>query len=278
MALRTGWPFLVSLSANAFGAAALFGCDEHLQRVAGSAAPSAATVPGPTRASADPPSRARWRRRGKAREERRREDGAGDDQRPRRRRAAAAASPPTRRAPARASRGFVRSRLTGREQPSPRASRPALTRITLPYEVCQSAASDRQVEHRRPDARCRAARAPSTNATFEKRGTATTSPATRSRRGQAAPEDEQADEPADPDRAGDEVQPVEQQRRAPRGAVWAGVAGDARASTSTAPAAASAPAAARSSATERCGRSGRSSQIAIHAATQKSAKQIPRST
>ena len=56
-----------------------------------------------------------------------------------------------------------------------------------------------------------------TSATFENRGTTIDRPATRRRRPQAEPEDEQPDQTAEPERAGDQVQPVERQRQTARG-------------------------------------------------------------
>ncbi len=116
-----------------------------------------------------------------------------------------------------------------------------------------------------------------TNATFEKRGTVTVRPATRFTGRQGRPDDQQADEPAEPDRAGDEVEPVEQQREAARRGL-ARVARRAREDEHGGRGGKSAREVATSSAIERCSRLGRSTQTAIHEATQNSAKQISMST
>ena len=190
----------------------------------------------------------------------------------RRRRAAGAPRSGSRFAAS--SRGLVIRRLTA--PPSiATASNPLFTRIAFPYEVCQSDAivgmwmivapmplASRTITE--------------TNATFEKRGTATPSPATR------------LDLPRPHHRTSSPIRPpiqTEAETRwsqssrsdSPRGAVcaaWPAAPGI----NSTAAAARIAPASAPSSAIERCSFAGRSSQTAIDAATQNRAKQISRST
>ncbi len=134
--------------------------------------------PGPgVRAGASDP-RERLRRRRQARER----GGERPHRRraaPRARRAGAAAVAACRAAAAaERRRGFVRSRLTAARSIATRADR-RLRDDRLAVRRLPQRGEGRQMEHRRRDRRRRAAPAPSTNATLEKRGTATARPATR---------------------------------------------------------------------------------------------------
>ena len=91
-----------------------------------------------------------------------------------------------------------------------------------------------------------------TNATFEKRGTQTTSPAMRRAAGRLDQSTSNPIKAADPDRTGRQVRPVEEDRPRARRRLR-GVARRSPGTSSTAPAASSAPPKASSSAIERCG-------------------------
>ena len=116
-----------------------------------------------------------------------------------------------------------------------------------------------------------------TNATLEKRGTATLRPAarvdgSRLRHRTSSP----ISPPIQTDARGD-VEPVEEQRQRTRRSLRR-MAGDAGNQHDGAAAARNAPTIAPSAAIERCASRGRSTQIAIHAAAENSAKQSSRST
>ena len=115
-----------------------------------------------------------------------------------------------------------------------------------------------------------------TSATFENRGTTTASARDAPRGGQAAQRTSSPTRP--PSQSEPEATWSQSSATArPRGAVcaaWPAAPGI----TSDGGRGREAPPAARISAIERCSRSGRSTQIATPAATQKSAKQISRST
>ncbi len=115
-----------------------------------------------------------------------------------------------------------------------------------------------------------------TNATFEKRGTVTASPATRlpaERLPQTTSRPTSPPSQSEPEARWSQSSSSE----TPRGAVCPACP-EVPGRTSTAAAAASAPPVAASSAIERCSRRGRSTQTAIQAATQNRAKQSSMST
>ena len=174
----------------------------------------------------------------------------------------------------RARRGFVRSRFTAASATAT-ASSAILARIVLPYEVSQRAAKIGKWMT------VAAIPEPSTTitetkATFENLGTQTASAATRRSAGTLRQRTSR------PTRPPSHTEPAARWSQStlserPRGAVsaaWPARPGIA----STVAAAANAPAPATSSATERRGRSGRSTQRATAAAATKNAKQISRST
>ena len=108
------------------------------------------------------------------------------------------------------SRGVVQSRLTAAISIVPPSSA-TFTTIACPYEVSQSEDTVGRwtTAAATPDA---ISTFTETNATIEKRGTHTARPATRRVAGRRRPEHEQPDQPADPDRAGGQVRPVEEER------------------------------------------------------------------
>ena len=256
-------------AANVFGAAARFGVDAELSRVAVHVHGARRPLPGPTWASACPNVGERLRGRRQAREHRRGARIAPPTM---------TTSPATRRRSSLAAAGARSGRSRAACEPRLRAqqvdrgeqhraqSSAILTSSALPYDVCPQRRERRQVEQRRADPR--RDRAPSTekSATLEKRGTATASPATRRCPRQRGPQHEQPDEPADPQgarRRGASSRVRARGRAArsgPRGPTSPGRSSIGRRR-------ASAPASASSSATDRCSRSGRSTRIASPAAT-----------
>ena len=106
------------------------------------------------------------------------------------------------------------------------SSSAALTMIAWPYDVCHSDASVGRCSTDAPTPEPKST-ITEPNATFEKRGTHDDEAGQPSRRGEAAPQHEQADEAADPERAGEQMQPVECERERTRRRLR-GVAGRAR--------------------------------------------------
>ena len=161
-----------------------------------------------------------------------------------------------------ASEGRLRRKLT-EANASAAATRPSLTRIATPYDVRHRPASSGRWTIVAPIPLASRSTTEA-KATFENRGTATASPADPTSGRQHGTEHEEADEAAEPDGAGGEMYPVQEERHAARGGLG-GMAGEAG-TRSTAAAARSAPRREKSSAIERRSRSGRSSQSAAAAA------------
>ena len=174
--------------------------------------------------------------------------------------ARAAPGPSSGRSPQAFSRGFVRSRLTAREQhraaPAARSwrSAPARTRSATATRASAGAGS------RRP-CRPRSGRSPRRTPCWRNAARRRRARRRAASAGRLAPEHEQPDQPADPDRAGGEVDPVERdgqparrrlRRRGPPRPGRAASRRPPRARRRTA----------SSSATDRRSRSGRSTQSA----------------
>ena len=125
-------PFFGDLEREGVRRGRLVRIDEHLQRIPVLRRPTAATLPGPTCASAAALLGEVLRRRREARQHRRGEDRAGDEQRPRRDEPRGAAAPARAPGLARDEAGLRAQQVDRAEQRSPRARSPALTRITWP--------------------------------------------------------------------------------------------------------------------------------------------------